>query len=138
MKNIFKYLFLFLVGGSVYYGIENIWRGYSHWTMFTLGGICFLYAGIQNEFTKWEQPLWIQAIKVDLVVLILEFITGCIVNLWLGWEVWDYSHLSLNLFGQTSLLFALLFLPLCLIAIILDDYIRYFIFHEEKPHYKFI
>lgn len=133
---LFKYFILFLIGGFLYYAIEILWRGYSHWTMFILGGVCFIYAGIQNERTPWEEPLWKQVLKVDVFVLIAEFITGCILNLWLGLNIWDYSNLKFNVLGQSSLLFAVLFLPLCLIAIVLDDYIRYWVFDEEKPRYR--
>lgn len=136
MKQFFKYMMLFTLGGFIYYMVEIMWRGYSHWSMYILGGICFIYAGIQNEFTPWEQPLWQQVLKVDAFVLISEFLTGCIVNLWLGWNVWDYSNLPFNILGQNCPQFALLFLPLCLIAIVLDDYIRYYAFGEEKPKYK--
>lgn len=138
-KNIiFKYLSLFSIGGLLYYFIEILWRGYSHWTMFILGGMCFIYAGIQNENTAWNYPLWKQVLKVDIFVLISEFISGCILNLWLNLNIWDYSNLKYNILGQSSLLFDFLFLPLCFIAIILDDYIRYWFFKEEKPIYKLL
>ena len=132
---LFKHFVLFLIGGFLYYTIEILWRGYSHWSMFILGGICFIFAGIQNEHTSWEEPLWKQVLKVDVFVLIAEFIAGCILNLWLELNIWDYSNLKFNILGQSSLLFAVLFLPLCLIAIVLDDYIRYWFFDEEKPRY---
>lgn len=131
-----KYSFLFSIGGALYYVGEILFRGRSHWSMFILGGLCFLYAGIQNQFTDWKKPLVLQIIQVELFVLAGEFITGCIVNLWLGWNIWNYSNLPCNLMGQICLPFALLFLPLCLLAIILDDYIRYWFFQEDKPHYK--
>ena len=38
-----------------------------------------------------------------------EFITGIIVNKWLGWHVWDYTGLPLQLFGQICVPFMLLF-----------------------------
>lgn len=136
VKLILKYIFLFIIGGFTYYMIEILWRGYSHWTMFILGGICFLFAGIQNEYIEWEYPLWRQVLNVDVFVIISEFITGCIVNLYFHWNVWDYSNLPFNILGQSCPQFALLFMPICLFAIVLDDYIRYFIFHEDKPHYK--
>lgn len=136
MKNLIKYLFLFMVGGSLYYGIEILWRGYSHWSMFLLGAFCFLYAGVQNEVISWDYPLWKQILKVEGVVISGEFITGCIVNLWLHLNVWDYSSVPFNILGQICLPYAVLFLPLCLIAIVLDDYLRYWFFHEEKPRYK--
>lgn len=137
-KLLSKYLFLCVVGGAIYYNIEILWRGYSHWTMFVLGGIAFLFCGIINEFTTWEYPLWKQVLRADAFVVVAEFITGCIVNLWLDWNVWDYSNLPFNILGQSCPQFALLFAPLCLIAIILDDYLRYWFFYEERPRYKII
>ena len=136
VKLILKYIFLFIIGGFTYYMIEILWRGYSHWSMFILGGICFLFAGIQNEYIEWEYPLWRQVLNVDVFVIISEFITGCIVNLYFHWNVWNYSNLPFNILGQSCPQFALLFMPICLFAIVLDDYVRYFIFHEDKPHYK--
>ena len=47
-----KYLFLFYMGGSIYYYIEVLFRGYSYLSMFILGGICFIYCGLQNEKTE--------------------------------------------------------------------------------------
>lgn len=131
-----KYLFLFLIGGTSYFNIEILWRGYSHWTMFVLGGIAFLFCGLINEVTSWDYPLWKQVLRADAFVIIAEFITGCIVNLWLGWNVWSYKNLPGNILGQTCPQFALLFAPLCLLSIILDDYLRYWFFKEEKPRYK--
>ena len=36
-------LFLWALGGSLYYGFEVFFRGFSHWSMFVLGGICLLF-----------------------------------------------------------------------------------------------
>lgn len=52
-----KYLFLFGSGGLLYILIELIWRGYSHWTMFALGGICFVFLGLINEILPWQMPV---------------------------------------------------------------------------------
>lgn len=136
LKLLSKYFFLFIVGGIGYYSVEILWRGYSHWTMFVLGGIAFLLCGLINEITSWEYPLWKQVLRADTFVIAAEFITGCIVNLWLGWNVWSYENLPGNILGQTCPQFALLFAPLCLLSIILDDYLRYWFFKEEKPRYK--
>ena len=43
-------LLLFLIGGLVYAWIEILWRGYTHWSMFVLGGICFIIMGLLNEY----------------------------------------------------------------------------------------
>ena len=51
MKRLSKHLFLFLVGGLIYYGIEMLWRGHSHILMAMVGGICFLLVG-GNSYIK--------------------------------------------------------------------------------------
>ena len=83
-----KYLFLADMGGVLYVLIELTWRGWSHWTMFILGGICFIYLGLINEILSWNTPLWQQILIGTAGITALEFFTGCIVNLWLGWGVW--------------------------------------------------
>ena len=123
-----KYLFLFDVGGLLYVLIELIWRGHSHWTMFILGGLCFIYLGLINEVLPWEMPLWKQ---------ILIGAAG-IVNLRLGWGVWDYSGMPGNFLGQICPQYFVLWLPVALVGIILDDWIRYRKFGEERPHYKLL
>ena len=99
IKLIIKYVVLFVMGGLVYMSLELLWRGYTHWTMGVLGGICFIYLGLINEILSWETPLALQMLIGSTIITILEFITGCIVNLWLGWNVWDYSELPYNLLG---------------------------------------
>ena len=135
MKETLKHVALVLTGGCIYYAIEILWRGYSHWSMFLLGGICFLFLGMINEVIPWEMELWKQAVIGTVMITFLEFAVGCVVNLWLGWNVWDYSNVRFNLFGQICLPYAILWFPLSAVGIILDDWLRYFLFKEEKPHY---
>lgn len=137
MKKIFKNAILILTGGLLYYGIEILWRGHSHWTMFLLGGVCFYFIGLINEIISWKMRLRYQILIGTTIITTLEFIVGCIVNLWLGWNVWDYSNVPFNILGQVCLPYILLWIPISAAAIIADDWIRYFLFHEERPHYKF-
>ncbi|HEX3020858.1 MAG TPA: hypothetical protein VHP81_00505 [Lachnospiraceae bacterium] len=136
MKQLLKHFFLWLVGGSVYYIIEMVYRGYSHWSMFILGGLCFVVLGLINEFLSWKTPLWKQCMNGAVIVTLFEFITGCIVNLWLGWNVWDYSGLPFNVLGQICLPFFFIWCLLSMIGIVVDDYLRWIIFKEEKPRYR--
>ena len=136
MKQLSKYGFLGIIGGIIYYLLECLWRGYSHWTMFILGGICFIALGLINEILSWDTPLVIQMLIGGTIITILEFITGCIVNLWLGWNVWDYSDEWGNLIGQICPKYSVLWYFISLAAILLDDWLRYWFFGEEKPHYK--
>lgn len=129
---------LLLTGGGLYVLVELIWRGRSHWTMFLLGGLCFIGIGLINEIIPWDMPLWQQIIIGACIVTALEFLTGCIVNLWLGWDVWDYSGLPGNILGQICPQFFLLWVPIALVAIVLDDWLRYWWWDEERPHYKIL
>lgn len=136
-KYIAKNLILFVLYGILYVLIEILYRNYSHWSMFLLGGLCGILIGIINEYYSWEMPFWKQVLIGEFMVLNLEFLTGCLVNVLFDWNIWDYSSIPFNLFGQICLPFAILWIPLIAITIILDDYLRYWFFKEEKPHYKF-
>lgn len=136
MKSLVKQLILMSIGGLLYVILELIWRGRSHWTMFIVGGICFLCIGAINEVIPWEMPIWQQGIIGSIIVTNIEFISGCIINLWLGLAVWDYSNVPFNLLGQICLPFIFIWFFISLIAIVIDDYLRYLIFNEEKPNYR--
>ena len=131
-----KYLVLMATGGLLYVALELVWRGRSHWTMFLLGGICFVALGLINEILPWSMTLWKQILTGAAIVTVLEFIMGCIVNLWLGWNIWDYSGLSGNILGQICPQYCLLWLPVSLAGIVLDDWLRYWWWGEERPRYK--
>jgi uncharacterized membrane protein len=134
MKSLYKLFILFNLGGLLYYNIEILWRGYSHWTMYILGGLVFILIGEINNFLSWETPLCIQCGIATIIVTVLEFITGCIINLWLGWNIWHYSRF--DILGQICLPYVILWYFLSSIAIILDDYVRWILFNEQKPKYK--
>lgn len=137
-RHVLKEVILAIIGGLIYILIELIWRGHTHISMFILGGVCFVLIGLINELFSWELGLVWQSVIGAVIVTVLEFITGLIVNIWLGLGVWDYSNIPFNLFGQICLPFAFAWVALSAIAIVLDDYLRYWIFGEEKPHYKLI
>ena len=97
VKKSCKYLILFLIGAFAYCGIEIIWRGYTHWTMGVLGGTCFILIGLINNshFFYHLMPFREQMVLGGLIVTVMEFIAGCILNLWLGLGIWDYSQMPL-------------------------------------------
>lgn len=138
MKQQAKYIFLLAAGGFMYSIIEILYRGYTHWTMFILGGVCFICLGLINELIPWRTPLWKQMLIGMIIITCLEFITGCIVNLWLGWGTWDYSNMPGNIFGQICPEFTFLWFWVSAAGIVLDDWLRYWLFEGERPHYKII
>ena len=135
-KLFYKYLFLFLVGGLIYCGIEMLWRGHTHWTMLIVGGLCFLFCGSINELFDMDMPIWIQMLICAAGITVIEFIAGIILNIILQLNVWDYSNQPFNILGQICLLYSFLWFLLSLLAIVADDFLRYWLFDEEKPHYK--
>lgn len=135
MKYLIKYLILLIVGGVAYYCIELLARGFSHWTMFLVGGICFILIGIINEVTP-KMPLIQQMLLSAAIITAVEFISGCVLNLWLGLDIWDYSENFGNILGQICPKHTIYWFLLSSVGIIVDDYIRYFLFGEEKPKYS--
>ena len=99
-------------------------------------GLEEIFNAVAHGFFVITMAFWKQCIIGSFVVTGIEFVSGCIVNLWLGWNVWDYSNMPLNLLGQICLPFSLLWVLVSGIAVILDDHLRYWLFGEEKPHYK--
>lgn len=134
LKHFLKYLFLFLTGGICYFGIEILARGYSHWTMVVVGGICFVLIGLLNEKTS-KMSLLKQMFYSAILITIIEFLSGCILNLWLKLDIWDYSKNAFNLLGQICLSHTIYWFFLSVVGILLDDYLRCKIFKEEKPSY---
>lgn len=136
--NLLKLLVLFITGGFLYVMIEILWRNYSHCTMFIVGGLCFVLIGFINEIFTWDMSLLFQMIISSIIITIVEFLSGCVINIVLGLDVWDYSNIPFNILGQICIPFMGLWFLLSSIGIILDDYLRYWLFNEEKPKYHFI
>lgn len=114
------------LGGGGYVLVELLWRGRSHVSMFLLGGLCFWLIGRLNR--RGTMPLSVQACLGAMVVTALELVTGLVVNCWLGWNVWDYSGLPLNLLGQVCLYYFVLWIPLSAAAALLERAARRMLF----------
>ena len=99
MKRLGEYLFLWVVGGMLYYSFEFIFRGFSHWSMFVLGGVCLVFCAWQGQILEWKDPFFRQILRCIIFVTACEFITGIIVNKWMKWHVWDYTGLPFQLWG---------------------------------------
>lgn len=131
-------LALFLTGGLVYCGVELLWRHWTHWTMGVLGGLCFLLIGLINEVFPWKTSILAQMVIAAGIVTVAEFLAGCVLNLWLGLGIWDYSAVPYNLCGQICLLYVNLWFLLALPAVVLDDWLRYWWFGQGRPRYKLL
>ena len=114
---------LFCVGAAGYFLIEILFRGFSHWTMALCGGLCLCLIYLANKRLA-RHSLFLRALCGSLIITAVEFAAGCLLNLYLGWGIWDYSQLPLNLLGQISALFSglwfLLSIPVCIACSLLD------------------
>lgn len=134
---VWKNLVLFYLGGMLYIALELLWRGWSHGSMFVVGGLCFLLiGGIDAVFP--DMPLLIQSVLGACLVTAMELISGLILNLWLGMGVWDYSYLPLNLMGQVCMAYFFLWILVSLLAVFLEDQLRQRLFQERHPIYRLL
>lgn len=107
-------MYLFILGGYAYCTMEIIWRGRTHYSMFFAGGIIFLLL-IMIAGKMKKAPLFAKCFLGMLIITAVEFIFGLIFNIKYQMNVWDYSNMPLNLLGQISLPFSVLWLGLSFI-----------------------
>ena len=80
LKTIGRNAVLFAIGGTIYYMIELIWRGYSSLPMVLVGGLCFLFCGSINEFLGWDMLIWKQMFICAVGITAIEFLSGYILK----------------------------------------------------------
>jgi uncharacterized membrane protein len=127
---------LFLWGGVIYLLIERWYKGYfPHWSMFAAGGTCLVVINLISFKIPWSLGFIWQTLICTAAIVVVELVFGLVVNIWLGMNVWDYSDLPLQLWGQISLLFTVYWIPLAAFGIWLVDFLRHHLYKEQKPEY---
>lgn len=104
----------FCIGGSSYVGLELLYRGRSHSSMFCAGGICFLLLG---KLRSRPLPGAIKAGAGAGIITGVELATGLLVNR--DYHVWDYRQQPGNFLGQICPLFMVLWIPVTAAAMAL-------------------
>ncbi len=123
--------FLLLLGGVLYCWLEILYRGHTHWSMAICGGVCALAIyHINKRFQNWNAAC--RAMLGAAMITLCELVTGCVVNLWLGLGVWDYSTLPFNLWGQICLAYSFVWFLLCLPVGFLCGVIRRRVFLHDS------
>jgi hypothetical protein len=108
---IIRFILLFSIGGAGYMGLECLWRGWSHYSMFLAGGACFLLLG-KLDATRPRLPLPLRGLVGAGIITMIELLAGLLFNR--SYQVWDYRHLPVNFHGQICLRFFLLWIPISL------------------------
>lgn len=147
--NLKKQLIIFFILGCIYLLLEVLWRmgetaiethslrlvGESSFWMFMVGGMAAFIIGKMNENPiTYKLPIWTQCLIGATVILVLEYISGYICNIVLGWGLWDYSGMWLNIQGQICLPFGILWFLLVPFAIWMDDFLSFKLFGDEKEY----
>ena len=102
---------LFAIGGGSYVGLEYLWRGRSHISMFGAGGLCFLLIG---RLERTGLSRWARAAAGAGIITAVELITGLLVNR--DHRIWDYRDRRGNILGQICPLFTALWIPVTVAA----------------------
>lgn len=135
-------MLLWTWGGAVYFLLEVAWKTASgeleriSWTMLVVAMLITVAVERCGYQLPWACPLWLQALACAALVTAVEFISGLILNIWLGLGVWDYSRLPGNVLGQICPQFAVVWWVLCLVFIPVFDWMWYAVAGGEKPHYS--
>ena len=102
-------------------GLELLWRGRSHVSMFLAGGACFLLLGKLNR-VKPKLSLPVRCIVGAGVITCVELTAGLLANR--EYHVWDYRGLPFNFYGQICLPYSLLWIPVSLGAMLLYEWLE--------------
>ena len=91
--------------------------------MILTGGICLLSIYVVNTvFT--DINILLRALISAVIITAVELTVGVIVNIKLGWNVWDYSAVKFNFLGQISLVYSffwyLLSIPASILCVMIN------------------
>ena len=115
-----KNCLLFAIGGGAYVGLEFLWRGRSHISMFAAGGICFLLIGQLNKVEP-KLPLPLRVLTGAGIITMVELAAGLVANR--DYRVWDYRGLPGNFLGQICPAFTALWVPVAVLALVLHSWL---------------
>lgn len=124
---------LFYLGGCAYVGLELLWRGRSHGSMFVAGGLCVLLVGHLNAVQP-RLPLVLRSLAGAGIITMVELGIGLLVNR--NYAVWDYRAQPGNLWGQICPAFCLLWVPLALLVLLVFDPLENKIWRHSIPFRK--
>ncbi len=140
INHIIRKMILFASCGAAYYVIEMVYRGYSHVSMFILAGFLGVFCiDTPNNIFGYDLDYSIQILISTILCTLGEGITGLVVNIKMGLNVWDYSNLQFTFFfGQCNLFFVFAWALIigCFGIFFCDAYWYYICKDDEQPYYK--
>ena len=132
---------LWFFGGTLYFLLEVAFKtatGHPErisWTMLLVAILLTIPVERAGAELPWACPLRLQAAVCAALVTAVELAAGMLLNVWLELDVWDYSGMELNLWGQICPQFSVLWWALCLVFIPVFDWLRWAVEGGDTPRY---
>ncbi len=117
-------VFIFLTGSFAYPVLELIWRGQTHSSMALAGGICLCLINHICCDVLEDNNMVSRCMAGSGVITGVELVLGLLLNRLLGFDIWDYSNVPLNLLGQVCLPYSFLWMGLSLPAMAFCELFR--------------
>ena len=109
---------VFYLGGMGYCGLELLWRGRTHGSMFLAGGASLLLIGQLNHVQP-KLPLLLRAVAGAGIITMVELAAGLIFNR--DYAVWDYRNQPGNYLGQICPVFSILWIAAAALVLLIYD-----------------
>ena len=109
---------LFALGGGAYVGLELLFRGRSHGSMFLAGGSSLVLIGQLNH-TEPKLSFPLRAVAGAGIITMVELAAGLLFNR--DYRVWDYRDQPGNYMGQICPLFSLLWIALAALVLLIYE-----------------
>ncbi len=137
LNKIIEDFILWITGGLFYFYMEIAFRNYSHYSMIICGGFCFLIVGRIGEYILEREA---NILKAEVLIMFfgalsitsLELFTGIIVNVIFDMNVWNYSSVKYNVYGQICLAYTMIWSLLSLLCVYVFCAIKVFLFKTPK------
>jgi len=132
VKQLIKYIVIFLIFSISYYFIELLFSGSSNWSSLLMGGIGGILISFVNYFYSYSTPKWKQISLTTMIMIFIELMGGLLLRA-LGFEFWDYSGRFMSVEGLICFRYSIYWIFISIVAINLEDYIDYIYFDGDKP-----
>ena len=109
-------VFIFLTGSFAYPVLELLWRGETHSSMALAGGICLCLINHICCDVLEDSSVVSRCMAGAGIITGVELLLGLLLNRLLGFAIWDYSNVPLNLLGQVCVPYSFLWMGLSLPA----------------------
>lgn len=140
-----KFLILFLIMGMMYLCIEVIFTaiinlpikglqliGQTSLWMLPVGGLLGVLLGLFNQINwvrKTFNVFW-QCFIGAILITLVEFGAGLLLNIVMGLNLWDYSQYLLNVMAQVCVPMSICWFFLCPFVFWFDDILRFYLYKE--------